>query len=70
MQTIERIELLTPREREVKEMVVVGLSSKEIANELGVSFKTIEAHRAKIMKKMQAKSVPHLIRMTLTVSKE
>lgn len=56
---------LTPREREVMDLVVNGLSSKQIAAELNVSFKTIEAHRAKIMKKMQAKSVPNLIRMNL-----
>jgi len=60
-----RIELLTPREREVMDKVVSGLSSREIGDELGVSFKTVEAHRAKIMKKMQASSVPHLVRMAL-----
>jgi two-component system, LuxR family, response regulator FixJ len=61
----QRLETLTKREAEVMEMVIAGLSSKQIANELGVSFKTIEAHRAKIMKKMDAKSVPHLIHMNL-----
>jgi RNA polymerase sigma factor (sigma-70 family) len=61
----ERLETLTKREAEVMVFVVAGMSSKEIANELGVSFKTIEAHRAKIMKKMDAKSVPHLIHMNL-----
>ena len=43
----ERLESLTKREAEVMDYVVAGLSSKKIANELGVSFKTIEAHRAK-----------------------
>ena len=52
-------------EREVLKLVVAGLSSKKIADQLGVSFKTIEAHRAKIMKKMEAQSIPHLIRMSL-----
>ena len=61
----KRKELLTQREREVMELVIVGMSSKEIAADLGVSFKTVEAHRAKIMKKMQAKSVPQLIQMNL-----
>ena len=61
----ERVALLTQREDEVMKLVVDGLSSKEIAGKIGVSFKTVEAHRAKIMKKMQAKSVPHLIRMNL-----
>lgn len=58
---------LTRREAEVLDMVVEGLSSKEIGGRLGVSFKTIEAHRAKIMRKMEANSVPHLIRMYLTL---
>ena len=48
-------------------MVVTGLSSKEIGVRLNVSFKTIEAHRAKIMRKMEADSVPHLIRMYLSI---
>lgn len=61
----QRRERLTRRELEVMELVVQGLSSKEIAKDLGVSFKTVEAHRAKIMKKMQARSVPHLIHMNI-----
>jgi FixJ family two-component response regulator len=61
----ERLASLTRREAQVMHYVVQGLSSKEIAKKLDVSFKTIEAHRAKIMKKMDAKSVPHLIHMNL-----
>lgn len=64
---MERKELLTRREREVMEYVVAGFSSREIAEKLNVSFKTVEAHRAKIMKKMQAKSVPKLIQMDLQI---
>ena len=56
---------LTRREREVMGLVVEGLSSKSIAARLGVSFKTIESHRAKVMRKMQVKSVPQLIHMRL-----
>ena len=59
----ERIDTLTPREYEVMEYVVEGLSSKEIADELKISFKTVEAHRARIMRKMEAQGVPHLIHM-------
>ncbi|MBM83279.1 MAG: DNA-binding response regulator [Planctomycetaceae bacterium] len=66
----QRAEQLTRRELEVMELVVEGMSSKEIANELDVSFKTVEAHRAKIMKKMEARSVPHLIRMNLAAGLE
>ncbi len=61
----QRLGLLTRREQEVMSLVVEGHSSKEIATQLDVSFKTVEAHRAKIMRKMEARSVPHLIRMTL-----
>ena len=68
-QVEERHERLTPREKEVMTLVVDGLSSKEIAERLDVSFKTVEAHRAKIMKKMEAKSVPHLIRMSFGLPK-
>lgn len=64
---IERKESLTRREREVMGYVVAGLSSREIAENLSVSFKTVEAHRAKIMKKMQVKSVPKLIQMDLQI---
>lgn len=64
---IERKDSLTRREREVMKYVVAGLSSREIADKLSVSFKTVEAHRAKIMKKMQVKSVPKLIQMDLLI---
>lgn len=64
----ERIDSLTPRELEVVEYVVKGDSSREIADELKISFKTVEAHRARIMKKMQAHGVAELIRMWLTVA--
>jgi RNA polymerase sigma factor (sigma-70 family) len=63
-----RIEHLTPREREVMNRVTDGSSNKEIANSLGVSAKTIEAHRARVMEKMQARSLAELVRMALAVS--
>ena len=65
---VQRKDSLTRREREVMEYVVSGLSSREIADELKVSFKTVEAHRAKIMKKMKAKRVPKLIQMDLQIT--
>lgn len=65
----DRYHLLTKRECEVLGHVVDGHSSKEIGGKLGVSFKTVEAHRAKIMKKMAADSVPHLIRMVLAIAR-
>lgn len=64
---LDRYHRLTAREAEVLNEVVGGFSSKEIGLRLGVSFKTVEAHRAKIMRKMEADSVPQLIRMYLEV---
>ncbi len=63
----ERLAHLTPREHEVMDMVCDGKSNKEIANALGVSAKTIEAHRARVMEKMQAGSLAELVRMSLKV---
>jgi two-component system, NarL family, response regulator NreC len=54
-------ELLSPREREVLQMVAEGKSSKDIANSLNLSVYTVETHRAKIMQKLNLKSVPELI---------
>jgi len=61
-----RLAHLTPREHEVMEMVTDGRSNKEIATELGVSAKTVEAHRARVMEKMEASSLAELVRMVLT----
>jgi len=59
----ENYRQLTPREREVAALMVTGKSSKAVAAELGRSPKTIEAHRAKIMSKMRAHSLAHLVQM-------
>ncbi len=56
---------LTPREHEVMEMVTEGRANKEIATVLGVSAKTVEAHRARVMDKMDASSLAELVRMAL-----
>ncbi len=57
-----RVGKLTRREREVMNLVVNGLPNKAIAAELHVSQKTVEAHRANTMRKMQANSLPDLVR--------
>ncbi|MBX9705420.1 MAG: response regulator transcription factor [Gammaproteobacteria bacterium] len=62
---IARVEKLTPREREVMDLVVEGKLNKVIADELYISAKTVELHRAKIMEKMQAASLAHLVRLVL-----
>lgn len=60
-----RLALLTPREHEVMDMVTQGKSNKEIARALDVSAKTVEAHRARVMEKMQARSLAELVRMSI-----
>lgn len=65
-----RLAHLTPREHEVMDMVTEGKSNKEIAFDLGVSAKTVEAHRAKVMEKMEARSLAELVRMALEVSNQ
>lgn len=62
---LERISLLTPRERTVMDLVVSGKSNKLIALELGLSQKTIEVHRAHVMAKLRAKSLAELVRFVL-----
>jgi RNA polymerase sigma factor (sigma-70 family) len=59
----ERADLLTSREREVFLLVVAGRMNKQIADELGVSEKTVKAHRAHMMEKMKAESLAALVRM-------
>jgi RNA polymerase sigma factor (sigma-70 family) len=54
---------LTPREREVMNLVVTGLLNKQIAGELGISEVTVKLHRGQVMKKMDAKSLAELVRM-------
>jgi len=58
-----RLATLTPREREVLRHVVAGKLNKRIAVELGTKEKTIKVHRARVMSKLQASSLPDLVRM-------
>ncbi len=67
---VRRIERLTPREREVFECLVVGRSNKAIGDKLSISPRTVELHRAHVMKKMQAQSLPHLVRMAFAIEAE
>ncbi len=59
---LERLATLTPREREVFQLVVAGLLNKQIASELGTVEKTVKVHRARVMAKMRAQSVADLVR--------
>ena len=60
-----RLERLTPREREILNQVVSGKRNKTIAFDLDISQSTVEAHRSKVMEKMQARSLSDLMRMML-----
>lgn len=62
-----RLELLTEREREVLAGVVTGLANKTIAYDLQISPRTVEVHRANVMAKMDARSLPELVRMAIAV---
>ncbi len=65
-----RIEQLTPREKEVLDLVTVGKANKVIAGDLDVSQRTVEIHRARVMEKMGAKSLAHLVRMVIEAGRE
>ncbi len=60
-----RFEALTPREREVAERIVAGDANKVIAIDLDLSERTVELHRARIMQKMEARGLAHLVQMML-----
>lgn len=59
-------DLLTPREREVLQQIAAGASNKEAGRSLGISPRTIEVHRARIMEKLGAKNAADLVRIVLT----
>jgi two-component system response regulator FixJ len=60
-----RLKTLTVREREVLEGLMAGLPNKTIAYDLTISTRTVEVHRANVMTKMAAGSLPELVRMVL-----
>jgi FixJ family two-component response regulator len=62
-----RVSTLTPREREVMDMVVGGKANKVIAANLGLSERTVEIHRSRVMKKMEAESLPQLVQMMVSL---
>lgn len=64
------LDRLTPREQEVLDHLVAGDSNKAIALRMEISPRTVEVHRARVMEKMQAQSLSHLVRMVLAANAE
>jgi FixJ family two-component response regulator len=62
---VARLDTLTPRERDVLDCVIAGKLNKRIAEELGISIKTVEAHRARLMQKLRVDSVAELVQLAL-----
>lgn len=65
MTIVERMNSLTPREREVLKLMVEGRANKVIAIDLDISQRTVEIHRARVMDKLCARSLAHLVRMVM-----
>ena len=63
--TTQRLSRLSPREREVLDLVIAGKMNKTIADAMNISIKTVEAHRAKVMDKMGAKSLAELVQLVV-----
>ncbi|NMF91064.1 response regulator transcription factor [Aromatoleum petrolei] len=65
--TARRLMHLTQREREVLDLIIAGKLNKQIADVLGISIKTVEVHRARVMEKMEANSLAELVQNVLAV---
>ncbi|MFA7235663.1 MAG: LuxR C-terminal-related transcriptional regulator [Phycisphaeraceae bacterium] len=65
--TRQRLAMLTPRESQVMRLVVAGKANKQIADELDVSIKTVEVHRANVMRKMEADSLAQLVHQAIRI---
>ena len=63
-----RLEQLTQREREVMDLVVAGKLNKQIADDLNISMKTVEAHRARVMEKMGVRTLAELVKAVMSVN--
>jgi two-component system response regulator FixJ len=66
----KRFATLSKREKEVLAGLLRGQLNKVMANELGISARTVEIHRTNLMKKMQTKSLPELVKMALAIARD
>lgn len=66
----QRAASLTEREREVMQLIVAGNLNKEIADQLGISVKTVEVHRGRVMEKMAARNAADLVQLSLALGQE
>ena len=69
-ETLRRLDTLTPRERQVCDLVVNGETNKSIAHRLTISEKTVEIHRANVMRKMRARSLASLVHMAVSLRED
>ena len=65
-----RLARLTPRERQVMDLAAAGRHNREIGEELGISPRTVEVYKARLMEKLQARNLSELIRIALTANRE
>ena len=65
-----RVNTLTPREKEIMDLLIRGNPNREVASQCSISVKTVEVHRARIMDKMKANSFPKLIHMVLELKQQ
>ncbi len=66
-EALRRLDTLTPRERQVFDLVVTGETNKSIAHRFTISEKTVEIHRANVMRKMRARSLASLVHMAVNL---
>lgn len=66
----QQLEELTPRERQVMDLMIEGKANKVIAYDLDISQRTVEIHRARVMEKMSVRSLAHLVRMVMAAQEE
>jgi len=66
---LQRLDSLTPRERDVFLPLVQGYTNREVAEQLGISIKTVDLYRARVMKHMQAQTLPDLVGMAIAAGR-